>query len=45
MKTAKPNSMGAPQPCPSGHITVDKRLLLRYAQIAFVNFFYPRDVK
>jgi len=29
MKTAKPNSAVAPQPCPSGHITTDKRL--RYA--------------
>jgi hypothetical protein len=36
------NSAVASQPCPSGHITADKRL--RYAQVAFGNFFYPQNV-
>jgi len=36
------NSAVAWQPCPSGHITADKRLT-SFAQIAFGNFFYPQN--
>jgi len=35
------NSAVASQPCPSGHITADKRL--RYAQIAFGTSFKRRN--
>jgi len=39
------NSAVALQPCPSGHITADKRLRYASPKIAFGNFFYPQNVR
>ena len=39
------NSAVALQPCPSGHITADKRETKDSPQIAFGNFFYSRPVR
>jgi len=44
MKQQASNSAVASQPCPSGHITADKREIQRFHQIAFGNFFYPQNV-
>jgi len=44
MRTAKPNSPVASQPCPSGHITADKREIKDFPKLPYCNFFYPQTL-
>jgi len=44
MKTAKPNSAVALQPCPSGHITVDKRLCFTLPKLPLLTSFIRKTL-